>query len=272
MKTIRLSREQRKFMAERLAYPSETGARFVQVRRTGEPVHELLAREKTIADWDGEREAAAYWHEDEARRCYTPDPLAEAIVERAYARFGHCANVLEPSAGGGAFVRALVKRAARMTAEASAAQTRARSVTVTALEVGHLPELVSDLPEGSFYRATHTSFEHYVSSNEDEWLACQLPRGYDLVIGNPPFECAESHVRLAHTAGRRVVFLLRLSFLGSKSREPFFREFPPIAVDVLTPRPKFYGGGSDNSEYAVYTWGPRNGPRTPELHWMRWQK
>ncbi|GAL23036.1 dimethyladenosine transferase [Vibrio maritimus] len=48
--------------------------------------------------------------------------------------------------------------------------------------------------------------------------------------------------------------LLRMSMLGSKERADFWREFPVTNLFMLTPRPQFVHGGSDNSEYAWFIW------------------
>ena len=54
--------------------------------------------------------------------------------------------------------------------------------------------------------------------------------------------------------GSEVIMLLRLNFLGSKTRKPFFDKNPPYKIFVLSQRPKFYHGKTDSIEYAWFVW------------------
>jgi hypothetical protein len=54
----------------------------------------------------------------------------------------------------------------------------------------------------------------------------------------------------AHT----VVYLLRLNFLGSAKRKPFWDAHPPTHLLTITPRPSFVNGGSDSCEYGWFCW------------------
>lgn len=81
---------------------------------------------------------------------------------------------------------------------------------------------------------------------------------YELVIGNPPFNDAEAHVRHAMSLaypGGHVAFLLRLALLESAARIPFWEEFPARRVYVLSQRPSFTGNGkTDSCAYAFFVW------------------
>lgn len=77
------------------------------------------------------------------------------------------------------------------------------------------------------------------------------------VITNPPFNIALEVIKnvLAHVEdGSDVIMLLRLNFLGSKIRKPFFKKNPPYKIFVLSQRPKFYHGKTDSIEYAWFVW------------------
>ena len=82
-------------------------------------------------------------------------------------------------------------------------------------------------------------------------------RGYDAVIGNPPYSHAEQHVRhglyLVRTGGI-VAYLLRLNFLAADERYAFRNTFPVWRVYTLQERPSFTGTGSDACEYALFVW------------------
>ena len=76
----------------------------------------------------------------------------------------------------------------------------------------------------------------------------------DVLITNPAFSLATGFVPWALTRARIVVLLLRLNFLASAKRAPFFHEHPP-SLYVLPNRPDFTGDGGDMTEYAWFAWG-----------------
>ena len=79
-----------------------------------------------------------------------------------------------------------------------------------------------------------------------EWDAC---------IGNPPYALAESITRHALETSARVAFLLRVGFLGSLERVPFWQTHGDVALRVLPDRPSFDGEGTDSATYAWFIWG-----------------
>lgn len=188
-------------------------------------------------------------------RYYTPDRLAEAIVERVGVARDTIA--LEPSVGGGAFVSALARRGAIVEA-----------IDLDPAAPGLQPG--SDTKLGAPFRRTQ-SFEKPLPF---EGVDPSWPRP-EIVIGNPPFSCAEAHVRRAIEVvapGGRVVFLLRLAFLESQERRNLWAEHPPKEVIVLTERPSFTGGGTDSPAYGVFVWVIDSPVRTdPRLSWLSWR-
>lgn len=168
---------------------------------------------------------------------YTPQPLADAIVSALVAD-GHLSRgqwVMEPSAGKGAFVRAL----------------EAAGMSVVSVDID---------PEA---HAKVTS--DFVSVPVGEY-------DLDALVGNPSFSCAEEHVRharkLVERHGGVVAFLLRLAFLEGKARAAFWAEHPAAHVYVLSERPSFTGGATDSTAYGVFVWAPHRGPTTlSHLSW-----
>ena len=81
---------------------------------------------------------------------------------------------------------------------------------------------------------------------------------YDLIITNPPYSAAEPII--THTLktwpNATVVMLLRLNFLGSQKRKPFWDKHPVSELHILSKRPSFTGGGTDATEYAWFVWRP----------------
>lgn len=80
----------------------------------------------------------------------------------------------------------------------------------------------------------------------------------DVIITNPPFSLALEFISTAIdrdlALDGTLIMLLRTGILGSDKRAPFWRKYPPTHQIVLTPRPSFAHGGSDNSEYAWFCW------------------
>lgn len=172
-------------------------------------------------------EPAAYASEAGERRLldayYTADPAADALV----AATPECWEswCLEPSAGGGAFVRALLARGCRV-------------------EVRDIDPHASALKIDDCKVRSRGDFLGWTPSMRPLW-----------VVGNPPYADAEAHVRHALSVTRRgVAMLLRLAFLESQQRAPFWAEHPCSWVGVLSKRPSFTGGGTDSAAYGWFVW------------------
>ena len=178
---------------------------------------------------------------------YTPDDVAARCVAALPEAAMQVARVLEPSVGGGAFVRAVRAVAAARWGPMACIPIRVCDVNPEA------PGLVGE----------HTSWV-------GDFLDMPVSAPYDLVLGNPPYRDAEAHIRhaLAHVGrGGHVAFLLRLAMLESERRRPLWREHPPIAVHVLTRRPSFTGGGTDSAAYAWFVWR-RGYTGAPSVGWL----
>lgn len=68
---------------------------------------------------------------------------------------------------------------------------------------------------------------------------------FDNVICNPPYKKVEKLVHhVLSKAHGKVAFLLKLDFLGSKTRYNLFKEFPPLTVIVIAERMKVFGHSS----------------------------
>lgn len=176
---------------------------------------------------------------------YTPDALALAITDALRDRLGLVPDyVVEPSAGGGAFLRAIHSTWPAASIEA---------VEPTTPQTG--PLTVGALPRGILHSTTWEDFP------------CVVPP--DLIVGNPPYNLpgdgrgdnpttAERHVMLAMERlpeGGHLAFLLRLAFLSGGGRiRRLYSQHPLRALWPVTPRPSFTGGGTDGSEYGVFVW------------------
>lgn len=169
---------------------------------------------------------------------FTPLECATALVSTIPLREGM--HILEPSAGDGAFVRAL-----HHVCKARGIDTR----TIMLVAVEPNPKYVEELR----YRFGRGGFVGYVYQGTFESLDAGT---FDWVIGNVPYSLAEEHLRLAlATASEGVGILLRLNLLGAEERMAFWREHMATVLCALSERPSFSGDGStDATEYGWYMW------------------
>lgn len=162
---------------------------------------------------------------------YTPPALAEACVHTIADLLLLDREALEPSAGGGAFVDALL----------------AVGVDVVACDVNEAaPGLQRPGLEASIVGD-----------------ALDLPGPYAWIVGNPPYGSdAEDHVRAALEASEvGAAFLLRSDWVARRLLDPSLR---PAVVYSIGPRPSFgaldedgsisWPGGTDASEYVFAIW------------------
>jgi hypothetical protein len=152
---------------------------------------------------------------------YTPPELAHALVGLLPIRPG--ALAWEPHAGGGAFVGALLRAGAVVTAS----------------------DVNPDAPGLRLAQASFVGdFTRYLCRPGDpvvEWI-----------VGNPPFRGFEQHVEHALTWAPNVAFLLRLAVMESAGRADFWRRWPLRRVWVLAERPSFTGTGTDSAAYGWF--------------------
>ncbi len=166
---------------------------------------------------------------------YTDPKLANYLVELLITEEGVSLPriTLEPSCGKGAFARAIQDYTSVLILNDIQDQRE------------HLADILDNQYSiTSYFR--QGDFKTYTPTDQA-----------DLILGNPPYNEAEAHVRhaleIVETNGT-VAFLLRLAFLESQERKAFWKEFPPEAVYVLSKRPSFTGGGTDNAAYGFFIW------------------
>jgi hypothetical protein len=186
-------------------------------------------------------------------RYYTPELLARRIVAAIHAIEPITGNVLEPHAGGGAFVRALLDL------------TRARVF---------VSDINPDAPALGSWGAWLVDHDRAPCGARvaQDFLTAGPPRR-DWIIGNPPYADAEAHVRHALTWSRHVVFLLRSAFSESAARIPFWTAHPCRHEWRLAQRPSFTAcGRTDSAAYSVFWWDREHTGPTTCTHGWDWKR
>lgn len=132
----------------------------------------------------------------------------------------------------------------------------------------------------------------YVTRPREDGLPCDLngairPRLWDVgidflksdyvsdnIVTNPPYNSAESFVRVGLARSRRkMALLLRLAFVeGANRQRTIFAETPPTRVWVFSERITFYPAGavqkgSGTTAYAWFVWDQQNLGKT-EMKWL----
>lgn len=172
-------------------------------------------------------------------RYYTPDEVALACL-RTFAEAVPLdgRRVLEPSCGGGAFVRTL--RQIAPCAQIIGVDADPEAAGLQACDVGHVADFLSVSPAA------------------------------DVVVGNPPYRQAEAHIEHAIGLAPDVGMLVRMMLLAGVKRRSFWRAYPPASVHVIVPRPSFTGSGTDACDYMWVRWSI-SPPAAPSLGWINWR-
>jgi hypothetical protein len=143
---------------------------------------------------------------DHLERYYTPDVLARFCLDLL--PWTGIRRVLEPHAGGGAFLRGFGWKQANDDA--------LQHAQIEALDLDPRCWAIQQWGErrgGSIRRA---DFIHADLDGES----------WDRVIGNPPFSNAELHVDRGLGVAREVAFLLPVSRFDAGERVPFYQRIP----------------------------------------------
>lgn len=110
--------------------------------------------------------------------------------------------------------------------------------------------------KGAIYDRMRVLHRSYCEITEGiDYLTHTPTLSYDLIITNPPFSLALEFLQKSLQEATTVVYLLRLNFLGSQKRRPFWQANRPSHVLVLSSRPCFTGDGkTDSIEYSWFCW------------------
>lgn len=193
-------------------------------------------------------------------QCFTSVKVARAVCRWLASQGIHPQQIVEPSAGVGAFCVA-----------AKAQWPTAQQVAVEIDPALAWPLLGALRKQPRAPVLCGPQFDFLKLSREN------FPDGVDLVLGNPPYSVATGRLNakgkpimrsewenfVAHARAlfpsATIAFLLRVGALGGAhhSRRGFWRDHPVTNYAVLAPRPSFQANGAvDSTEYAVYVWQP----------------
>lgn len=164
----------------------------------------------------------------------TPAWCVDRLLDRIGPKlFSHTTRALEPTAGDGAIVRA---------ASAWCEKHDAPAPIWCAVEMRH-----GAIAEGTAVAERYEGIDFRTFK----------PRApFDVSLGNPPYNLAESIIRHALSMCGVTAMLLRTGFLGSDERVDFWRTVGMNpALYVIPDRPSFDGQGTDSATYAWFVWG-----------------
>ncbi len=190
---------------------------------------------------------------------YTVDAVAERCVAKLFHYLpGNSLVGLEPSYGGGSFVRAIEK----------IAFNEQRRVSVDGVDIAtHRSMTLILSPESKFE----------FNSIEADTKAYKFRRPYDFIVGNPPYNEAEAHLLMMFSEVERLGvnctagFLLRCGFRHTKKRKFLFDKHPVHSVHAIRRRPSFTGDGrTDGTEYDFIVWRYHNGMWLTHPEYISW--
>jgi hypothetical protein len=144
-------------------------------------------------------------------------------------------DVIEPSAGAGAFVRPL-------------------------RELWGLQPLIAIDIEPNTQALNDAGADEVHQADWVTWVRSYKIDGPTLVAGNPPFSLAKEHVLAGLDyllPGSHICFLLKQNFFGSRDRLGFWKQGQLRYFIPIVPRPSFVKGeksSTDTNEYAVFIW------------------
>lgn len=224
---------------------------------------------------------------------YTPDKLARSCV--SVLGIDRMTWAWEPHAGAGSFVRALREKGARGCVVSDIDPESPATLLENVGVFDKMVEAGEERAQGWPFEVRRLGVRAF--EREEEHLDENDPR-VKLIVGNPPYENAEKHVRTAiqhmqrkfgkwilveteadeqgKSGGRwtpvtgsvvkgqiitswRVAFLLRLGFLESAERVNFWKTYPCESVWISQERPSFTADGrTDGTAYALFVWSGRH--------------
>lgn len=160
----------------------------------------------------------------------TPEWVVDSLIQTLGAPYFSGAYVLEPCAGDGVIVEKI--------------RSCSHSAQITAIEIR--PEEKQNLIEAGADQVIIDNFLEFSGRNPNP----------DIIITNPPYSIAQEIIEHCFeiAPNAEIIMLLRLAFLESKKRKPFWDKHPVTQLYVLSERPSFTSKGTDATAYAWFVW------------------
>lgn len=232
---------------------------------------------------------------DPLDRFYTEDKLARIIAETARGMAPQARTFLEPSSGGGAFLRAMRLAWGLVPSwvfRLPAGCTMPSDPDAWAIHAVDLDPGAREPAESLSAQFFQGPFLEYGTQGDRPGPDGPPDGGYDVILANPPFAAPPAPGRergepiacqhVTHALGMLSVggvmaCLIRQSFLASQERAELFGRYCPARVDILVERPSFtQDGKTDQHEYCVIYWQRESRllfrkPESTVLRWLSWK-
>jgi len=108
----------------------------------------------------------------------------------------------------------------------------------------------------------------YEISEGRNYLQTATIESSTLTLTNPPYFLAEAFIEKALAHSQTCIFLLRINFLESQRRYPFWQRNPITHLITLSKRPSFTGRGTDATGYAWFCWDRIGLVKGPTFQWI----
>ena len=151
--------------------------------------------------------------------------------------------ILEPCAGNGVICQALRERE-----EIGGWDGSLYAVEIREEERSTLQDLCDDVLIKDFLKTSLRDFTY------------PMPCAPGTIITNPPFSIAKQIIEHCFELANdrtEIIMLLRLGWLETQDRYPFWCAHPNVSLITLRDRPKFVGNGTDFAAYGWFIWSHR---------------
>lgn len=171
---------------------------------------------------------------------YTPESVIDNFLSHYKLRQG---AILECAAGNGAFIRSIRKAGYKNKIYANE---------------------IRDSEHSKLIHSGADVVSHKDFINDD----INISDNISTIFTNPPYSIAQEFLEKCFNdyPNAEVIMLLRLAFLESVKRQPFWNKYPPNSLYVLSKRPSFTG--NNKTDATAYCWIVWNGLCKQEIKFI----
>ena len=160
---------------------------------------------------------------------------------------------LEPCAGEGGIIKAINAR--RQDVQWTAVELRdcTNAIQCASVDQTGKTDPKTDKPPVIYSPQDFLEWALLVAAHPSDYET----QPFDVAITNPPYSIAQAVINRCLRLARIVVMgPMRLAFLASDDRHPWWREIGIPDQYILPNRPDFTGVGGDSADYAWFVWDP----------------